>query len=217
MQLKNLIEKMSFNPDIDENYFARTEKNTENLFTPGVCHYILVFYIIGFFIAVTITVLMLWIYFNTNRWDEILIKLGKKPKLYIESKSKIFGIALTVGILMLYILVLDFIAVATMMDKIHILTDRNIDDKDLPFIVLLLDLLMAMIWGSCCIFSRCCKKVESDGVNIFKYRYLLLSISTVGPIFTLVTHLPYIVIAYLNDASYASSIFIYIWFPGVDL
>ncbi len=29
VQLKNLIEKMRFNLDIDENYFARTEKNVQ--------------------------------------------------------------------------------------------------------------------------------------------------------------------------------------------
>ena len=198
---------MSFNPEIDENYFARTEMNTENLFTSGISIYILVFYIAGFVITGTITVLMLWLSYNTERWDEVLIKMGNKPvNAYKDRKSKIFSISLTAGILMLYILVLDMIAVVTSKDKPSILTDRNVDDRDLPLIVFSFDSLMVIMWGLCwipsCMISSRCRTLHNK-------RYLLQAISTIGPIFTLVVHLPYITISYLNDASYASSIFIY--------
>ena len=68
---------MSFNPEIDENYFTRTEKNTENLFTSRKFIYILVFYIVGFIITGIITVLMLWLSYNTERWDKVLKKNWK--------------------------------------------------------------------------------------------------------------------------------------------
>ena len=193
---------MSFNPGIDENYFARTERNTENLFTFSISIYTLIFYILGFIITVTMTVLMLWIYYNTKRID-----------IYKNSKSNVFSIALTAGILMLYILALDIAAVVTLKDKTPVLNDRNIDDNDLPYIVLSFDAAMAILWGVCWIltfvsWSKCTNSNRCNSCNV-KQLYLLQAILIIGPIFMMVTHLPYIAISYLNDASYASSIFIY--------
>ena len=208
--MKNLIEKKSFNPEIDENYFARSEKNAEDLLTSKTSIYILVFHIAGFIIAFGITFLMLWIYFNTKRWDNTLRKMGsERSKFYKYSQSKIFSIALTAGILMLYILALDITTIVTLKDKPHTLAVRNIDDSALPYIVFSFDSLMVALWGMCWILSfvTCCscKYCKLDG----KQQYLLQAISTVGPVFTLVIHLPYIAIAYLNDAAYATSSFIY--------
>ena len=205
---------MSINPEIDENYFARTEKNTENLFTSPICIYILVFYVVGYVTTVTLTVLMLWIFFNAERWDKMLIKMGdKQTNIYKDTKSKIFSVALTAGVLMLYILALDITAIVTLEDKIPILSNRVFDDKDLPFIVLAVDLVMVIMWTVCWILSYmpsicryCCRY---SCTKLDNKKFLLRAISTFGPIFTLVTHLPYIAIAYLNDSSYASSIFIY--------
>ena len=192
---------MSFNPGIDENYFARTERNTENLFTFHISIYTLIFYIVGFIITVTMTVLMLWIYYNIKQMD-----ICKK------SKSNVFSIAFTAGILMLYMLALDIAAVVTLKDKTPILNDRNIDDNNLPYIVLFIDAAMAVLWGVCWILtfvssSKCTCSNRCSSCN--GKQYLLQAILTVGPIFMMVSHLPYIAISYLNDASYASSIFIY--------
>ena len=68
---------------------------------------------------------------------------------------------------------------------------------------------MVMIWIICWTLSfvTCCK--NSTCKFFGKHQYFALAISTVGPIFTLVIHLPYIAIAYLNDAAYATSTFIY--------
>lgn len=198
---------MSFNPQIDENYFARTEKHTENLFTYNISIYTMVFYIAGFIITITITVLMLWIYYNTKQID-----ISKN------SKSQVFSIAITAGILMLYILALDTAAVVTLKDKTPILNDRNFDDNAFPYIVLSVDGSMVVLWGLCwlltsmyLIWGKCTKNKGcwcSNGKKLL-LQYLLKALLTVGPIFMLVTHLPYITISYLNDASYSSSIFIY--------
>ena len=210
MQLKNLIEKKKFNPEIDENYFARSEKNTKNLLSFTTATYIFIFHIIGFLIAVGITLLLLWIYFNTKRWDKRLFKMGsERNKFHKYSQSRIFSIALTAGILMLYILSLDIGAIVTLKDKTPVLEDRNIDDNILPYIVLSFDSLMVVIWAACWILSflTCCNNCRCKLVG--KHQYFSLAISTVGPVFTLVIHLPYVAIAYLNDAAYATSSFIY--------
>ena len=123
---------------------------------------------------------------------------------------KIFSVALTAGILMLYILALDIAAVVTLKDKTPVLNDRNIDDNAFPYMLLSLDGAIVVLWGVCwmlmfvtwskkCGRRWCCNRKQ----------YLLQAILTVGPILVLVTHLPYVAISYLNDASYASSIFIY--------
>ena len=208
--MKNLIEKKRFNPEIDEDYFAKSERSTENLLTSTAAIYIFIFHIIGYFIAVGITILLLWIYFNTKRWDQKLLQMGsERNKFYKYSQSKIFSVSLTSGILMLYILALDIIATVTLKDKTPALVERNIDDNILPYIMLSFDSLMVLIWSTCWILSflTCCR--NSTCKLIGKHQYLVQAISTVGPVFTLVIHLPYIAIAYLNDASYATSTFIY--------
>ena len=110
---------------------------------------------------------------------------------------------------MLYILALDITAVVTLNDKTPALEDRNIDDNILPYIMLSFDSLMVLIWSACWILSflTCCR--NSTCKLIGKHQYLVQAISTVGPVFTLVIHLPYIAISYVNDASYATSTFIY--------
>lgn len=208
--MKNLIEKKKFNPEIDEDYFARSERNTENLLTSAAAIYIFVFHIVGFAIAVGITVLLLWIYFNTKRWDKKLFKMGsERNKFYKYSQSRIFSIALTSGILMLYILALDITAIVTLKDKTPALTDRNIDDNILPYIMLSFDSLMVVFWCICWTLSfvTCCKNSKCKFIG--KHQCFIQAVSTVGPVFTLVIHLPYIAIAYLNDAAYATSTFIY--------
>lgn len=127
IQLKNLIEKKSFNPEIDEDYFARSERNKENLLTSTAAIYIFIFHIVGYIIAVGIVITLLWIYLNTKRWDRKLFKMGTEiNKSYKYSQSRIFSIALTSGILMLYILGLDIAAIVTLKDKTATLADRTL-------------------------------------------------------------------------------------------
>ncbi|MCG8626138.1 MAG: hypothetical protein MJE68_29585, partial [Proteobacteria bacterium] len=187
--MKNLIEKKRFNPEIDEDYFAKSEKNTENLLTSTAAIYIFIFHIIGYILAVVITILMLWIYFNTKRWDKKLLRIGsERNKFYKYSQSKIFSISLTSGILMLYILALDITAVVTLKAKTPALAKRNIDNNILPLIMLSFDSLMVLIWSACWILSflTCCR--NSTCKLIGKHQYLVQAISTVGPVFTIVIH-----------------------------
>ena len=89
-----------------------------------------------------------------------------------------------------------------MKDKTSILTTRNIDDNVFPYLAFSLDLFVFISWALFWIIRcHCC--------NADRKKYFSQAVLSVGPIFLLVTHLPYIVISYLNDASYASSIFIY--------
>ena len=79
---------------------------------------------------------------------------------------------------------------------------------EIPVIVLVLDIMFGMILSFLFIFvSLYCigKKNYNDCCNPF----LWLCLSTLGFVFCIITHLPFIAIAYLNDAYHAGSIFIY--------
>ncbi len=145
-----------------------------------------------------ITAVLLLIYFNTKRWDERLTNLYtiNKPNKYIQ--SKIFSIAIVTVIINVYTLCLDCLAFREVkMRKSDV--DRPEILSDLTYIMFGINLLTIPWWMTFCLTIICCNTKL----------YLLLALSTVGPTIGLVIHLPYILIAYLNDASYATSIFIY--------
>ena len=84
----------------------------------------------------------------------------------------------------------------------------------LPWVVLGIDIAGALYWIIFWMLSFCSWIYEvycyTPGKCTCNNReYMCLALSTLGPILSIVIHLPYIAIAYLNDASYATSIFIY--------
>ena len=87
-QLKNFIEKKSFNPSIDENYFARSNIDTKDFIQQDTAIYILVFYITSFITVIVITLALLWITYISHRWDRKLILASprKDTNKYTQSK-----------------------------------------------------------------------------------------------------------------------------------
>ena len=71
--------------------------------------------------------------------------------------------------------------------------------SSLAYFMLGTNLLTILLWTVACLMIIC----------YISKLYLFLALSTVGPTIGLLIHLPYILIAYLNDAAYATSIFIY--------
>ena len=206
LQLKNLIEKKDFNPEIDDNYFARSEENTEDILPYDTATYIFIFYIIAFALVVVITVLILLVFHMTKQWHVRLHEIGsERGHTYRYKQSKIFSISLSLGLLHLYALGLDIAAVITLKADTPVLKSRTIDENVLPIIVLGIDAFFAIYCVVCWTIS-CCFCVCDCLQNKV---YFLFAISTLGPVFCLVIHLPYVSIAYLNDAAYATSIFIY--------
>ena len=109
-------------------------------------------------------------------------------------------------------LVLDVLAINSLTHKKPILLTRNIDDRVLPYIVLFFDSVLDAVWllfwiCSCGIWIRNYK--DYDYAEKQSKEYMLLALSIVPPVLSFVVHLPYIAIAYLNDASNATSMFIY--------
>ena len=201
-----MIEKKDFNPEIDDNYFARSEENTEDILPYDTATYIFVFYIIAFALVAVITVLILLVFHMTKQWHVRLHEIGsERGHTYRYKQSKIFSISLSLGLLHLYALGLDIAAVITLKADTPVLKSRTIDENVLPIIVLGIDAFFAIYCVVCWTIS-CCFCVCDCLQNKV---YFLFAISTLGPVFCLVIHLPYVSIAYLNDAAYATSIFIY--------
>lgn len=224
--MKNLIEKKKFNAPIDENYFARSEKSTEDILPVDTGIYVFIFNILGFALVIATTGIILLIYFNTMRWDKRLNDLGaERSGLYKYKQSKLFSITLSSGLLSFYALSLDIVAIVTL-EKDNIthnstLGDGNIDNNDLPLVVIIFDTLLVLYYVACLIFSCCSTRCRCNCLN--SPQYLWLGLSLLGPLHCIVIHLPYILIAFLNDAPYATSMFLYysivflIFFGALDL
>ena len=76
----------------------------------------------------------------------------------------------------------------------------------LPFVTLTFDLVALVVYivALIIVILYFCTKVDSKGCSVFT---VIPSLS--GPLFGLISHSPYIAIAYINDSYYASSIFVY--------
>ena len=208
MQLKDYIQKASFDPEIDDNYFARSQENNydtnDYILSTKKAQYIAAVYIAGTGLTALISVILLFIYYNTKRWDERLKKLSTINKANKYTQSKICSISIVLSLINMYIVVLDGLAVGEVKKKDSepdgVVKNRPEILSALTYCMFGINLLTFLSWIAFCVIGICCCKTKL---------HLYLSLSTLGPILSLVTHLPYILIAYLNDATYATSIFIY--------
>ena len=215
MQLKNFIQRASIDPVIDENYFARAEENDQNDLSTPRARYILSFYIVGLLFTVIIIIVLLLIYLNTKRWDTILHNKVETRKANKYTQSKIFSIAATSFFVNVYALILDSVGLYTIVDEHMIINEHYL--HALPYYVTAIDIVGVLFWMGCWIASLCSYCLEDFENEEYlcsccckkRQEYKCLALSTLGPVLSLVVHLPYIAIAYLNDASYATSIFIY--------
>ena len=75
----------------------------------------------------------------------------------------------------------------------------------LPYIVFGFDLFGFLFSVFLMIVSSCCYCLKRNS----HLEYIFLAASSVGPIISIIIHIPYMAIAYLNDATYATSILIF--------
>ena len=106
----------------------------------------------------------------------------------------------------LYIFSLDVVAVYTHDKKTVIIPEQQL--AVIPKIVLGVSSLSMCIWASFWILSVCSFCLENSMQRFKNKEYYYLALSVLGPSFSLVIHLPYIMIAFLNDAYHASSVFV---------
>ena len=247
IQLRNFIEKAKFDPEIDEHYFARSRQQSKDdldvIISNKTAIYIRSFFITGFLLTLIITIMLLLIYLNTKRWDDKLNKLGTLNKFNKYTQSKILSISFITFTINLYTVVLDYITIfkaKTDIKEPKVLTTVSIvvivlDSIAFAYCILMCILgITSLCWDACrshcngccivrCIESciGCCNRCCNGHCN--GCLYICLALSTLGPVLSLAIHLPYVFIAYLNDASYATSIFIYytitlfILFGAMDL
>ena len=145
--------------------------------------------------------MLLLIYLTTKRWDNKLKKKAETKKANKYSQSKIFSVACTIVFMNLYALILDCFAIHSIKQG-HVPIDEPYIHA-LPYYVIVIDILGMLVWTFFWIFSLCAYIRSSNN------EYMGLALSMTGPCMSVVVHLPYIAIAYMNDASYATSIFIY--------
>ena len=235
-QLKDFVQYKEYNPEIGDSYFATSEKDEDtddNILKPCIGILIILFFIVGSFLVILITLILMVIYLYTKRWDRKLTKISESIKSNKASKSKIVGIAFTSWILYIYIVILDLLAVNTKHTSIQVPDMLPV----LLIIVLVVDCIamFIIICALVCILSiiicslcDCCKKRKDEKryslCKLYKKsEYLFLALSTLGPMLSLLIHIPYIAIAFLNDAYHASSIFVaytviaFILFGAVEL
>ncbi len=168
----------------------------------------------GLVFALIIAIALLLIKLNTKRWDTILHNKAETRKANKYTQSKIFSIAATSFFVNVYALILDSIALNT---NKHVVINEHYVNA-LPYYVTVVDIVGAFFWMGCWIVSLisfCLKDIHDNAEYPCSWcckkgqEYMCLALSTLGPLISLVVHIPYIAIAYLNDASYATSIFIY--------
>ena len=170
--------------------------------------YILCTYIISTVLVVVVVVIILVVCLYTKRWDTTLKNLSTSNKRNKQLQAKVFGVALVSLVINLYALALDICAVHFHVNKRIEVDPTNL--IQLPYWTLVFDLLAILICTTFWLLSLFCSQQCTQCCSLLNNKeYIFLALSTSGPILSVVIHLPYIAIAYLNDAYHASSIFIY--------
>ena len=95
----------------------------------------------------------------------------------------------------------DCLGIKTLRENKPVLQTRNIDDRLLPYMVLVFDVILSAVWLLCWICS-CGKWIQNyrnfDYANDESAEYLLLALSILPTVISFTVHLPYITIAYIN-------------------
>ena len=174
--------------------------STDDILDQSIANLIIVFYTLGSVSLIIIAAMMIVMYLYSKRWDSKLKQLEPLSNSNRHSRSKIYGVTSIGWLWNLYILLLDITALTILHSEIE---EKKLNA--LPIITLIFTsiglLLSTVFWGlsSCLSVSETRKKLQ----------FIFLALSMLGPIFAIVIHVPYIVIAFLNDAYHASSVFIF--------
>ena len=135
----------------------------------------------------------------SKRWDRKLNKLERLKKTNKHCRSKICGAAAIGWLWNLYILALDITALVVQV-KADASNDLVVKEHKL---FALSFIAVGFTGGGFLLFS-----VVFILLSLLpRLRYTFLALSMLGPTFAVIIHLPYMVIAFLNDAYYASSVF----------
>lgn len=160
---------------------------------------------------------------HSRKWPKMLNNLAKFSTYLKQKQAGIIGVAIISFLAVAYIIALDSAALGyrenppkSIINRIH---HRNGVGNhftllyEIPTIVMVLDCVFGML--SICLISLSSVLFYCNYKKIIFFDenccnpFFFLSMSSLGFVFCIVTHLPFIAIAYLNDAFHAGSIFIY--------
>ena len=227
LQLKTFVKQQTIDGDIDDNYNAMVADRAEvskkiraenNRLTNIVITLQVTFVI--FVVALIAIVLLLRRYTNFVQIRCNGKKLDRSE--VIQKQSTVISISIVSFHLLLYIVVLDGVALYHRENppdqEINIIY-RNEEPGDpfsvfynLPLIVMIFDVTVAIFSFAMLVTAlvhNCIQFFKPDMEKVSKRWVLFLRLSSVGPALALLMHAPFLIIAYLNDAFHAQSIFIY--------
>ena len=229
MQLKLYVQKQAVLASIDNTYSAKAVNHdllVDILKNNNKITNIIVSLQCVMIVFVVIIVMTVMIFQScSHKWPKRLQQLSTVNKYLKKKQAAIIGVAIIGFLFILYIIALDSAALgkrdnplnpAVINDTTGIHFKNHSKDNpftllyEIPGIVLFFDLL-GFLFSSIMIISSLFSMYfnANDDSCQCNYTFLYLLLSTLGFICSLVTHLPFIAIAYLNDAYHAGSIFIY--------
>ncbi len=224
MQLKAYVQRQSIFPLIDSTYSAKAVNDTIlNDILKGNGKRITAIIVSLPFVMIVIIIIFLIVVIpvckHTHRWPKMLKKLATFNIYLKQKQAVIIGAAIISYLLIAYIIALDIATLVyrenppnSIINKIH---HRNGAGNpftllyEIPIIVIVLDFVLGVVL--CCFLMMLVTSVLfcCDEYGDYSNPYFFLCLSIFGFVFCIITHLPFIAIAYLNDAYHAGSIFIY--------
>ena len=219
MQLKAFIQRKSFNPIIDNTYSAKAGKTLENILDDSKSDDIIRFiYAYHAFVFILIVLLVIFMSYIGNYHKLWLKKLKKIAEENVDSQQKealLISITVISILITAYILILDILALNRYINNRK--NNQIISDKlfHVPVAVFVCDAVFALLSAVfiivilffCYCFYGCVHCRELLSCKVYHYVFLVLIIACQIIIF--VTHIPFITIAFINDAYHAGSIFIF--------
>ena len=220
IQLRIYVEQYNVRPSIDDTYQAEavdgialnhlyTEKANQ-LINIVICTQtlgiVVIFASIIMIVACTVTV-------KSNGLEKFFIK-EIKYKSVINKQTFLISLSINSLTFLLYAIAMDgaaihyrnktFLSESDVKDELNHLAFDTL--YHLPFVTLAFDLAALTVYTGALLIALIyfCAKVDSKGCSVFT-----LVPSLLGPLLGLISHSPYIAIAYINDSYYASSIFVY--------
>ena len=238
MQLKAFIQRKSFNPMIDNTYSAKAGKSLQDILDnsngDAVIPFIYAYHTFVFILIILLAILMPFVGNYHKLWLKKIKKIAEHNIDQYQKEALLISITLVSILITAYILILDMLAL-----NIYIKNQKLnlfINDKlfHMPVVIFVCDFLFTLLsvifiiitFSCCCCDSKCysCKEKgycpescsyssvrcrTSHSCKVYKEHYFFLVLIILCQMIIFVTHIPFIVIAFLNDAYHAGSIFIF--------
>jgi hypothetical protein len=228
LQLKAYVQRQSIFPLVDNTYSAKAVNNAtfKNLLQKNghqITEIVISLQCILIVLILVAVVTVVAVYGCSHKWCKRLQKIPIVNVYFRKKQASILAVTIVSNVIISYIIALDIAALARRKHPFntHVLDIYNTDQPELddpfrllyeiPGIVIAFDALGAffsivMTIAVSIIFHVC---PECLILLISRNSFFVLCLSTLGFISCIVTHIPFVAIAYLNDAYHAGSIFVY--------